>query len=65
MGDTPGLLKREIVHQDDIVIVYRETWDLKVAGCPVVVMRPGPMGLELDPTATTLTREYFKRRTDA
>lgn len=38
--DTPGLLKREIVEQTENGFVIRETWDVTVKGCPMVVLPP-------------------------
>lgn len=40
--DAPGLLKREIVEQTSNSLVIRETWDTKVDGCPLVIVRPPP-----------------------
>jgi hypothetical protein len=53
--DHPGLIKREVVRQDDETVVLRETWDLSAPGCPLIGVTLNPFGL-LDPDGKTCTR---------
>jgi hypothetical protein len=34
----PGLIRREIVHQDASTVTIRETWDTTVPGCPFIAI---------------------------
>jgi hypothetical protein len=46
--DPPGLVKREIVAQDDETVTFVETWDLTAPGCPMVAVSFAPFRL-VDP----------------
>lgn len=56
----PGLISKEVIHEDEDHVVYREIWDLKIPGCPYVPVRYDPF--RIDAAATSLTREYFVHR---
>jgi hypothetical protein len=51
-----GLIKREVVAADLETVTVRETWDLKVPGCPMIAVRLSPFGIDDD--ATTLVHEF-------
>lgn len=53
----PGLIKREIVHQDASTVTIRETWDLKVPGCPWVAFDRATF--EIADNVTGCVHEYY------
>lgn len=51
--DTPGLLTREIVEHTENGFIIRETWDVTVKGCPIVVV----------PRSDVAPMEYYRPST--
>lgn len=45
-----GLVKREIFSQGTETVTMREIWDVRVPGCPFIVVRLRPFGQEHDAT---------------
>lgn len=58
----PGLIKREIVHQDEHTVTIHETWDLTVPGCPMIAIKPA--SFELDKSMTGAVIEKAMRTDD-
>lgn len=49
----PGLLSREEIRREKDHVIVRETWDVTVPGCPIIVVTGGAP----DPNVVTVTRE--------
>ncbi len=56
----PGLVKREIIERNESYVVIRETWDLRVPGCPMVAVRFDPLRGAGD--AEVCVREIYEPR---
>lgn len=49
----PGLIKRELISEHGDYVTIRETWDVNVPGCPIVVIRPDGGALQVNSVERT------------
>lgn len=58
----PGLIRREIVHQDEATVTIRETWDTRVPGCPMIAINQATF--EIDKTPREVMHQFPMRTAD-
>lgn len=53
----PGLVMRELINDDGETVTIKETWDLTVPGCPIVIFKPGTRERDTDAIALERTTD--------